>query len=61
MHLQAGVANGTTIEYQLNSAGACQMILDNLPEIKDGWVDMPDAPGFGFSPNKDAIAEYAID
>lgn len=61
MHLQAGVANGTTIEYQLNSAGACQMIFDGLPEITDGWVDMPDAPGFGFLPNTDAIAEYAID
>lgn len=61
MHLQAGVANGTSIEYQLNSAGACQMIFDGLPEIKDGWVDMPDAPGLGFAPNADAVAEYAVE
>ncbi|MDX1483346.1 MAG: mandelate racemase/muconate lactonizing enzyme family protein [Alphaproteobacteria bacterium] len=60
MHLQAGVANGTTIEYQLNSAGACQMIFDGLPEIVDGWIDLPEAPGLGFSPNAEAIAEYAI-
>jgi L-alanine-DL-glutamate epimerase-like enolase superfamily enzyme len=60
MHLQAGVANGTSIEYQLNSAGACRMIFEGLPEITGGWVEMPEAPGFGFSPNADAIAEYAI-
>jgi len=61
MHLQAGVANGTSIEYQLNSAGACQMIFDGLPEIKDGWVQLPDAPGLGFSPNAAAIAEYTVE
>jgi len=61
MHLQAGVANGTSIEYQLNSAGACQMIFDGLPEIEDGWLRLPQAPGLGFSPNAEAVAEFAVD
>ncbi len=61
MHLQAGVANGTSIEYQLNSAGACEMFFDGLPEIKDGWLQMPETPGLGFSPNADAVAEYAVE
>ena len=54
-------ANGTSIEYQLNSAGACQMIFDGLPEIEDGWLQLPEAPGLGLSPNADAIAEYAVE
>ena len=61
MHLQAGVANGTSIEYQLNSAGACQMIFDGLPEIEDGWVQLPETPGLGFSPNAEAIAEFTVE
>ena len=61
MHLQAGVANGTSIEYQLNSAVACQMIYDGLPEIEDGWLRLPEAPGLGFSPNGEAVAEFAVD
>jgi L-alanine-DL-glutamate epimerase-like enolase superfamily enzyme len=61
MHLQAGVANGTSIEYQLNSAGACQRIFDGLPEIEDGWVQLPETPGLGFSPNAEAIAEFTVE
>ena len=61
MHLQAGVANGTSIEYQLNSAGACQIIFDGLPEVEDGWLQLPETPGLGFSPNADAIAEFTVE
>lgn len=61
MHLQAGVANGTSIEYQLNSAGACQRIFDGLPEIEGGWVQLPETPGLGFSPNAEAIAEFTVE
>ncbi len=61
MHLQAGVANGTSIEYQLNSAGACELFFDGLPKVEDGWIQLPEAPGLGFSPNADAVAEYTVE
>ena len=59
MHLQAGVANGTTVEYQVNSATACKAIFDGLPEPEDGWYTLPEEPGLGFHPNKDAIKELS--
>ncbi|MEE8516763.1 MAG: mandelate racemase/muconate lactonizing enzyme family protein [Alphaproteobacteria bacterium] len=60
MHLQAGVSNGTIIEYQVNSAGACKMFLDGLPEPKDGWLTLPETPGLGFEANQDAVREFSV-
>ena len=31
----------------------------DLPMPKDGWLTLPDKPGLGFEPNRDAIAEIA--
>lgn len=61
VHLQAGAPNGTSIEYQLNSARACEMIFSGLPAVEDGWLDLGDAPGLGFEPNADAVKEYVVD
>ena len=59
MHLQAGLANGTAVEYQLNSAGAAEAIYEGLPAVTDGWLDLPEAPGLGFKPIPEAVAEFA--
>jgi Enolase C-terminal domain-like len=61
MHLQAGVANGTTLEYQTNSATSYNMLFDNRPEPQDGWITLPDAPGLGVTPNLDAVKEFTQD
>ncbi len=61
MHLQAGVANGTTLEYQTNSATSYKMLFDNRPEPQDGWITLPDAPGLGVTPNLDAVKEFTQD
>jgi L-alanine-DL-glutamate epimerase-like enolase superfamily enzyme len=57
MHLQAGVSNGTVIEYQFNAVGACKAFFDDLPEPVDGWLRLPEEPGLGLHPNTDAIRE----
>ncbi len=57
MHLQAGAMNGTMLEYQLNSARACEMLFDGWPETKQGLLNLPDTPGLGFEPKPGVIAE----
>ena len=37
----------------------CKQIFNGLPEPKDGFFTMPEAPGLGFEPNRDAIREIA--
>jgi L-alanine-DL-glutamate epimerase-like enolase superfamily enzyme len=58
MHLQAGVANGTDVENQLNSTTATCTIFIDPPTPEDGWLTLPTAPGLGLRPNRDAIKEY---
>ena len=59
-HLQAGVANGGKLEYQTSATGADEPLFDGLPKIADGWLALSDKPGFGFTPNKAAVAEYRV-
>jgi L-alanine-DL-glutamate epimerase-like enolase superfamily enzyme len=59
-HLQAGVANGSKLEYQTSATGAYEPLFEGLPKIEDGWLTMSEKPGFGFTPNKAAVAEFAV-
>jgi L-alanine-DL-glutamate epimerase-like enolase superfamily enzyme len=59
MHLQAGVANGTLVEIHYLANELYQRLYTGLPMPKDGYMDMPEAPGLGFAVNKDAVKEYA--
>ena len=59
MHLQAGVANGTLVEHHYLAVELCKQIYRDLPMPQDGFLTLPEAPGLGFEPNKDAIREIA--
>jgi L-alanine-DL-glutamate epimerase-like enolase superfamily enzyme len=59
-HLQAGVANGGKVEYQTSATGAYEPLFDGLPKIEGGWLNLPQKPGFGFTPRKEAVAEFAV-
>jgi L-rhamnonate dehydratase len=59
MHLQAGLANGTLVEMHYLAVELCRQIYRDLPEPKDGWLELPDAPGLGFEPDRYAIARIA--
>jgi len=34
-------------------------IYRGLPQPKDGWLTLPEAPGLGFEPDRDAIRAIA--
>ena len=59
MHLHAGLANGGLVEYHHPAVEACRAVYRDLPEPKDGWLDLPDRPGLGFEPDEHALREIA--
>ena len=59
MHLHAGLANGSLVEYHSVAVECCKLVFDGLPEPVDGLLTLPDTPGLGFKPNRERIAELA--
>lgn len=59
-HLQAGVGNGGLVEWHYSSVEACRLIYDGLPEAKDGWFTMTEAPGLGFELNTGRLENFLI-
>ena len=59
MHLHAGLANGSLVEYHSLAVECCKLVFDGLPEPQNGVLCLPDVPGLGFTPNRDRIAELA--
>jgi L-rhamnonate dehydratase len=59
MHLQAGLANGGLVEMHYLADELYKRIYRGLPQPKDGWLTLPEAPGLGFEPDRDAIREIA--
>lgn len=59
MHLHAGLANGTLVEYHSVAVDCCQLVFDDLPVPSAGVLALPETPGLGFKPNRERIAELA--
>ncbi len=59
MHLQAGVANGSLVEHHYLAVELYKTLFTGMIMPADGWLALPDAPGLGFEPNRDAIREIA--
>lgn len=59
MHLHAGVMNGGLVEYHLPAVRLCELLFDDLPQPREGYLPLPDAPGLGFSLNRAAVEEFA--
>ena len=59
MHLQAGVANGSLVEHHYLAVELYKMLFTGMAMPQDGWLTLPDLPGLGFEPNREAIAEIA--
>ena len=59
MHLHAGLANGSLVEYHSVAVDCCKLIFDGLPEPTAGVLTLPETPGLGFRPNRERIAELA--
>ncbi len=59
MHLHAGLANGSLVEYHSVAVQCCELVFDDLPRPERGVLRLPDAPGLGFKPNPERLAELA--
>lgn len=59
MHLHAGLANGGLVEYHVPAVKVCEAIHGPLPAPVEGWLELPEAPGLGFEPDKDRVAALA--
>lgn len=59
MHLHAGLANGSLVEYHSVAVEVCKQVFDGLPEPQAGLLALPETPGLGFRPNRERIAELA--
>ncbi|MDB5915330.1 MAG: mandelate racemase [Ramlibacter sp.] len=59
MHLHAGLANGSLVEYHSVAVECCKLVFDDLPEPSGGVLTLPETPGLGFRPNRERIAELA--
>ncbi|MBT9488493.1 MAG: mandelate racemase/muconate lactonizing enzyme family protein [Rubrivivax sp.] len=59
MHLHAGLASGTLVEYHSVAVDCCRLVFDDLPVPQDGVLALPETPGLGFKPNRERIAELA--
>lgn len=58
-HLHAGVAHGGLVEYHYAAVKVCEAIYGPLPAPQDGWLELPRAPGLGFAPDRERVAELA--
>ena len=59
MHLHAGLANGSLVEYHAVAVECCKQVFDGLPEPSQGVLALPQAPGLGFRVNRDRVRELA--
>lgn len=56
-HLQAGAINGTMVECHVGGFGVYERIYKSVPAVKDGWLELTDAPGFGLEPDAARIKD----
>ncbi len=59
MHLHAGLSNGGPVEWHIPFMEMCRQIFVDIPRPSGGKLTIPDRPGLGFEPNRDAIREIA--
>lgn len=61
MHLQAGVANGTKVEWHLPVVALMRTLYGRIPEPVQGRLALPEAPGLGFDLDLEAVREFAVE
>lgn len=60
LHHVAGFRNGTLAEMHLGVEQVEQQIFLSVPEIEDGRLKVPDAPGFGVALDRDVLRETEV-
>lgn len=60
LHHVAGFRNGTLAEMHLGVEQVERQLFLSVPEIEDGRLRVPDAPGFGVTLNRDVLQETLV-
>lgn len=58
-HLHAGLAHGGLVEYHHLAVLVTERLFGPLPRPEAGWIGLPEAPGLGMVPDRDALRELA--
>jgi galactonate dehydratase len=60
LHLMAAIPNGSMLEYRLHTFEQTAGLYKQSLHWADGYLQLPDGPGFGLEPDEAALREYAI-
>lgn len=60
MHTMAGLMNGWLVEFHWGMWQAGQTVFTGAPGPEKNKVKIPDAPGLGFTPNREALADCRV-
>jgi L-alanine-DL-glutamate epimerase-like enolase superfamily enzyme len=60
MHLHGGAANGGRVEFHWQGWTVVSTYFDNAPQPADGFLDLPERPGLGFTPKEGLVRDYAV-
>ena len=58
MHLHAAMSNGWRVEFHLDMWKVGEVIYKNPPAPERGWVTIPEKPGLGLEPRREALKEF---
>lgn len=61
MHLQGGVSNGWRVEFHYLIWKAAEVMYRDPPGPDGGQVALPEAPGLGLEPDRDALERYRVE
>lgn len=59
--LQAGLMNGTIVEYHFHKWMAYNAIFEDVPQPRDGFLEVSQAPGTGLKPKDGLVREFRVD
>jgi L-alanine-DL-glutamate epimerase-like enolase superfamily enzyme len=59
-HLMAAVPNGWRVEFHVVMWEVGNVIYQDPPQPRAGWVTLPETPGLGLEPREDALREYLV-
>lgn len=60
-HMLAAVAPDGLLELDVSENPVRELIASPFPEVRDGRVSLPTAPGLGVAPDVEALARYRVD
>ncbi len=58
--LQAGLANGVIVEYHFHAWMTWNVVLQEVPQPDDGYLNIPIKPGLGLDPKPEVIKEFKV-